>query len=237
MPAQLPCKLLIFEDDPAIRSMLIAFFTAQGSMVAAAENGKDALARIQAEQPDILLLDVIMPFQDGLSILRQFREYDPTTPVIMLTEKGEVDDKVTGLEYGADDYMTKPFSPKELLARVKALWRRSSMDANRSSLPQTLGRVTINPASREASLPDHPPIPLTKTEFDLLFHLGGKPGIVVTHGELLKEVLGYEPDTETKSLVMHIANLRRKLDRSCPGELTIKAVTGIGYKLILGENE
>lgn len=237
MPAQLPCKLLLFEDDPAIRSMLAAFFTAHGSTVAAAENGKDALARIKAEQPDILLLDVIMPFQDGLTILKQFREDDPDTPVIMLTEKSEVDDKVTGLEYGADDYMTKPFSPKELLARTRALWRRRSLDANRNGLPLTVGQLTIDPGSRVAALSGQPPIPLTKTEFDLLFYFSGKPGAVVTHGELLKEVLGYEPDTETKSLVMHIANLRRKLERSCPGALIIKAVTGIGYKLILGENE
>ena len=237
MPAQLPCKLLLFEDDPAIRSMLVTFFTAQGCTVAAAEDGKDALVRIKAEQPDILLLDVIMPFQDGLTILQQFREDDPNTPVIMLTEKGEVEDKVTGLEYGADDYMTKPFSPKELLARAKALWRRASLENGRSCQPQALGRVTIDPATRMASLPDHTTIPLTKTEFDMLAYLGGKRETVVTHGELLKEVLGYDPDTETKSLVMHIANLRRKLERICPGALIIKAVTGIGYKLTLGENE
>ena len=236
MKSQLLCKLLLFEDDPAIRSMLVALFSAHGTTVAAAEDGKDALARIEAEKPDIILLDVIMPFQDGLTILQQLRERDTATPVIMLTEKNEVDDKVTGLDYGADDYMTKPFSPKELLARVKAQWRRASADS-RNCLPLTIGQVAINPLSREVSLPDCTLVPLTKTEFDLLYYLGVKCEHVVSHGELLKEVMGYEPDTETKSLVMHVANIRRKLERTCPGALAIKSVAGVGYRLMTGDAE
>ena len=231
-----PYTLLLFEDDPFIRDMLVVFFTAQGLTVRAAADGRNALARIRAEQPDLILLDVVLPFQDGFTILDELRRAGITTPVILLTEKSGVDDKVTGLDYGADDYMTKPFSPKELLARVKAQWRRASADS-RNCLPLTIGQVTINPISREVSLPDCTLVPLTKTEFDLLYYLGVKCEHVVSHGELLKEVMGYEPDTETKSLVMHVANIRRKLERTCPGALAIKSVAGVGYRLMTADTE
>lgn len=235
MTPPLSCKLLIFEDDFAIRGMLVAYFTAQGATVVAAPDGKDALIRIQAERPEIIILDVVMPHQDGLTVLQQLRQVDTSTPVIMLTDRSGEDDKVTGLDFGADDYVTKPFSPKELLARVKVQVRRNSPNGESKNPPLTIGPVTITPAAREANLPDQARIPLTKTEFDLLHYLASRSLTVVTHGELLKEVLGYEPDTETKSLVMHIANIRRKLEIACPKALSIKAVAGVGYKLILGD--
>ena len=235
MSEQLNCTVLLFEDDPSIRTMLAAFFTAQGAQVIAAEDGRDAMARIEAAQPDILLLDVIMPYQDGLAILQELRARNTDLPVIMLTEKSGVDDKVTGLEHGADDYMTKPFSPKELLARVRAQLRRSRQSRPAEDQGLHIGPLHIDPRSREAKLPDGALLPLTKTEFDLLGHLAARPGAVITHAELLKEVMGYEPEVETKSLVMHIANIRRKIDRLCPLALTIKAVAGVGYKLVPGE--
>jgi DNA-binding response OmpR family regulator len=231
----LACTLLLFEDDPSIRGMLIAFFSAQGAKVVAVEDGRDAMARIEAAQPDLLLLDVIMPYRDGLSILQELRLRNSELPVIMLTEKSGEDDKVTGLEYGADDYMTKPFSPKELLARIRVQLRRNRPPSSLSDSSLLLGPIRIDPASREVGLPDGSLLPLTKTEFDLVLYLAARPTIVVAHGELLKEVLGYDPETETKSLVMHIANIRRKLEAACPLALTIKAVAGVGYKLIPGK--
>ena len=230
-----PCTLLLFEDDPFIRDMLVVFFTAQGMTVRAAADGRDALTRIRAEQPDLILLDVVLPYQDGFAILDQLRHAGIRTPVIMLTEKSGVDDKVTGLDHGADDYLTKPFSPAELLARIRVQLRRTAAAGEPAPQPLTVGPVTIDPAAREALLPDRSRIPLTKTEFDLLYHLAAKGRAVAPHGELLKEVLGYEPETETKSLVMHIANIRRKLDKACPHALTIRAVAGVGYKLVAGE--
>jgi DNA-binding response OmpR family regulator len=235
MSEQLNCTVLLFEDDPSIRAMLAAFFTDQGARVIAAEDGRDAMARIEAAQPDVLLLDVIMPHRDGLAILKELRARNTELPVIMLTEKSGEDDKVTGLEHGADDYMTKPFSPRELLARVRAQLRRSNQSRTEDAQGLNIGLIRIDPRSREARLADGTLLPLTKTEFDLLSHLAARPGAVVTHGELLTEVMGYDPEVETKSLVMHIANIRRKIDRLCPLALTIKAVAGVGYKLVPGE--
>ncbi|MGE4560723.1 MAG: response regulator transcription factor [Desulfobulbus sp.] len=235
MSDPLSCTLLLFEDDPSIRAMLTTFFTAQGATVEAAADGAGALDRIRAVQPDILLLDVIIPVQDGLSILQSLRAVDRDLPVIMLTEKGGVEDKVTGLEYGADDYMTKPFSPKELLARVRAQLRRSRRVVPPDDPGLQIGAIRIDPAAREVQLAGGGLLPLTKTEFDLMAYLAARPGAVIAHSELLREVLGYDPEAETKALVMHIANIRRKIDRHCPQALTIKAVAGVGYKLIPGE--
>jgi DNA-binding response OmpR family regulator len=127
-----PCTLLLFEDDPFIRDMLAVFFTAQGMTVRAAADGRDALTRIRAEQPDLILLDVVLPYQDGFAILDQLRQANIRTPVIMLTEKGGVDDKITGLDHGADDYLTKPFSPAELLARIRVQLRRTAAAHHRA---------------------------------------------------------------------------------------------------------
>jgi DNA-binding response OmpR family regulator len=235
MSEPLSCTLLIFEDDPAIRTMLTTFFIGQGARVEAAADGTGALERIRAVQPDILLLDVIIPVQDGLSILQSLRAVDLDLPVIMLTEKDGVDDKVAGLEYGADDYMTKPFSPKELLARVRAQLRRSRRVPPVEDSCLQIGAIRIDPSAREVLLAGGDHLPLTKTEFDLLAHMAARPGAVIPHTELLQEVLGYDPEVETKALVMHIANIRRKIDHHCPLALTIKAVAGVGYKLIPGE--
>ena len=237
MSDTLDCTLLLFEDDPSIRTMLATFLTAQGARVETAADGADALQRIRDIRPDILLLDVIMPVQDGLAILQAVRAEDCALPVIMLTEKDGVDDKVTGLEYGADDYMTKPFSPKELLARIRAQLRRSQRTPPAENSNLRIGPLCIDPLTREVLLDDGSLLPLTKTEFDLIAYLAARLGAVVTHAELFRDVLGYEPNIETKALVMHIANVRRKIDRHCPLALTIKAVAGVGYKLVPGEAE
>lgn len=234
MPEQLACTLLLFEDEPSIRTMLVTFFTAQGASVVAAADGKNAMERIETVRPDLLLLDVVMPYRDGFSILQELRQHNTTLPVIMLTEKSNEDDKVNGLEYGADDYLTKPFSTKELLARVRAQLRRSRNPHLVGAPALTIGSLRIDPAAREVHLTDGSELPLTKTEFDLLHFLALRPGVVIPHGELLQEVLGYSPDTETKSLVMHVANIRRKIDRVCPLAMTIQAVAGVGYKVIPG---
>lgn len=231
MPDHSSYKLLIVEDDPSILKMLSTFFSAQGIQVATSEDGRDVPEQVRSFQPDAIVLDVVLPYHDGFSIVEALRDQAIETPIIMLTEKDRVDDKVLGLELGADDYMTKPFSPKELHARIKAQVRRSDRKASGSTGPVRVGPFVIDPSAREVSFHDTTPVKVTKTEFDLFLFLAARIQQVVTHGELLEEVLGYSPDIETKSLVMHIANLRKKLEKFDTETVQIQAVTGVGYKL------
>ena len=232
MSEQLTCNMLIVEDDPALLRMLSNFFTGCGAEVMTAIDGKNVVHLVESLQPDIILLDVVLPFQDGLSVLRNLRGVGLMMPVIILTDKDRVDDKVKGLEFGADDYMTKPFSPKELLARVKAQLRRATLPEKEMESCVTIDCLSINPFSREVLRPDNRPVPMTKTEFDLLYYLAGKEQAVVPHGELLQEVLGYNPTIETKALAMHIVNLRKKLAMAEVESVEIQSVPGVGYKLV-----
>ncbi|MBM9510888.1 response regulator transcription factor [Desulfogranum marinum] len=231
MTEKLDCKLLVFEDDPNIQTMLRTYFRNQGAEVITADNGKDAYQRITATQPDVILLDVVMPHQDGLSILNEMRAAAVETPVIILTDRNRVDDKVKGLELGADDYLTKPFSLRELSARVKAQLRKSAKKEKTMAAGIHIGPLQIDTQAREISRDNGKKVMLTKTEFDLFAYLATRQKTVVTHRELLQEVLGYDPDIETKALVMHVANLRKKLESSSPNTIEILAVPGVGYKL------
>ncbi|WP_319547478.1 response regulator transcription factor [Desulfogranum marinum] len=231
MTEKLDCKLLVFEDDPNIQTMLRTYFRNQGAEVITADNGKDAYQRITATQPDVILLDVVMPHQDGLSILNEMRAAAVETPVIILTDRNRVDDKVKGLELGADDYLTKPFSLRELSARVKAQLRKSAKKEITMAAGIHIGPLQIDTQAREISRDNGKKVMLTKTEFDLFAYLATRQKTVVTHRELLQEVLGYDPDIETKALVMHVANLRKKLESSSPNTIEILAVPGVGYKL------
>lgn len=225
-------KLLIVEDDPSILKMLSTFFTTQGMEVTVSEDGKGVIDQVKEFKPDVIILDVVLPYQDGFSIVETLRAQAVETPIIMLTEKNRVDDKVLGLELGADDYMTKPFSPKELHARVKAQMRRVARKQVTPVEPIRVGPFVITPSSREVTFNGAVQVKITKTEFDLFLFLATRTHQVVPHGELLEEVLGYSPDIETKSLVMHIANLRKKLDKFDSQTIQIQAVTGVGYRLI-----
>ncbi|WP_457575587.1 response regulator transcription factor [Desulfomarina sp.] len=225
-------SILIVEDDPGILMLLRTFFTARGAIVATEKDGRNVLARVEQNKPDIIILDVIMPHVDGLTALAVLRKAGLQTPVIMLTDQNTVDDKVKGLEFGADDYVTKPFSTRELLARVKSLLRRSMQnDDNKENEILSVGRLQIQVPARE--IVDEAGIKLhfTKTEFDLLCFLAREKNKAVSHAELLKEVMGYNNDIETKALVMHIANMRRKLQKMGDPEFRIVTVAGVGYKL------
>lgn len=226
-------SLLIVEDDAGILNMLRSFFISQGADVATEQSGRDVLTRVQAVDPDILILDVVLPFKDGFTILTELRHSGIMTPAIMLTDKSGVDDKVRGLSFGADDYMTKPFSTKELLARVKSVLRRTvEVKAGVDSEPLAIGSMIIHSLSREVRLADGEQLHLTKTEFDLLTCLGLGGGAVVPREVLLQDILGYKNDAETKALVMHIANLRKKLAEAEVSDVRIETVVGVGYKLI-----
>ncbi len=226
-------SVLVVEDDPGILNLLRTFFLSQGAKVAIEQNGKDVLQRVDDFSPDILILDVVMPYMDGFTILNNLRGCGNTTPAIMLTDKSTVDDKVKGLEFGADDYMTKPFSTKELLARVKNVLKRAGSE-EKSTTPEQIdvGPLQIMSLAREVRLPNDQQLQLTKTEFDLLLYLAQKKLQVVSHGSLLRDVLGYKSDIETKALVMHIANLRKKLAKAALENVKIETVAGVGYKLV-----
>lgn len=234
-----PCKLLIFEDDSATRAMLADFFTSHGATVATAEDGRDALTRIQCERPDLLILDVVMPYQNGLAILEQLRAEGSTVPVLMLTAKDTVDDKVTGLELGADDYLAKPFAAQELLARARVLLRRTRQAVQMREgcmLPRQVGCLGIDPQQRVVTVHGQNTLPLTKTEFDLLFDLAEHAGGIRSYAQLMQEVLGYDPGVESRALSMHIANIRRKFeDAGATDSVRIRTVTGIGYALAVKE--
>lgn len=221
-------KVIIVEDDLAIQAMLATYLSANGGQVTVLDDGKKLLSECNARHPDIILLDVVLPGDDGFALLRKLRGAGIEIPVIILTERGTIDDKVLGLNMGANDYVTKPFSSRELLARIQSQLRRSQTTAQ---VMRVCG-MSIDPATREVRSASDELLPLTKTEFDLFLHLVRKAPYVVEHSELFA-VLGYKHGVATKSLIMHIANIRRKLaSLSAPGNIRIQSVAGIGYKLI-----
>lgn len=226
-------SILVAEDDEGILTLLKSFLQSSGANVTVEEHGRDILTRVEEVQPDIILLDVVMPFVDGLTVLGNLRKAGCKIPVIMLTDKSTVDDKVKGLEFGADDYMTKPFSTKELLARIKSVLRRAEQDNNeeRASLIE-VGGIEIRPLSREVIVESGSTLQLTKTEFDLLNYLAQRKSEVVAHTDLLSHVLGYKNYVETKALVMHIANIRKKMAKAMLEGVRIETVAGVGYKLM-----
>ncbi|NQS72686.1 MAG: response regulator transcription factor [Desulfobulbaceae bacterium] len=231
MDKPLSCNLLIFEDDAAIRTMLADFFTSQGATVATAEDGRNSFERIKREQPDLIVLDVIMPYKNGFLVLKKLRDAGSNVPVLMLTEKDSVEDKVAGLELGADDYLAKPFSTRELLARVRVLLRRARQGVRADGALQ-LEHLHIDRMKREVQVLDYGPVSLTKTEFDLLFDLAEHVGTVRTHAQLMQDVLGYAPGIKSRALSMHIANIRRKFEEiGVGGTIHIRTVPGVGYVL------
>ena len=210
-----------------------SFFEQNGATVWVEDSGKNVLERVNSLQPDVLILDVVMPYVDGLTALAMLRDNGIATPAIMLTDKSTVDDKVKGLDCGADDYMTKPFSTKELLARVKTVLRRAAQVKDGSIEKKiSVGTLEINPLAREITILEGPVVQFTKTEFDLLYYLAKKKSEVVGHSSLLHDVLGYKGDVETKALVMHIANMRKKMAKLSLSSVKIETVAGVGYKLI-----
>lgn len=224
--------ILVAEDDEGILSLLKTFFDTHGATVHAEENGKDVLEHIALFRPDIVLLDVVMPYVDGFTLLAALREGGDTTPVIMLTDKSAISDKVKGLDCGADDYMAKPFSTRELLSRVKSLLRRAEKKsvADDSGQPG-FGNLRINELSREILVDDTTPLRLTKTEFDLLSYLVERKATVASHTDLLNDVLGYKNPVETKALVMHVANIRKKMASAGVVGGKIETVAGVGYMI------
>jgi len=220
--------LLIVEDEENLRRMLCEHFKAEGFRVIQAQDGKRAVKLWQQSKPDLIILDIMLPVMSGIEVLRNIRKEDEV-PVIMLTAKAEEVDKLLGLEMGADDYVTKPFSPRELTARVKAVLRRSNQTDCKHIL--VLGSLRIDIVRFEAYIDDQL-LSLTPTEFKILLMLMENPGMVFTRLQILERIYGDIYEGYERTIDTHINNLRRKME-NCPERgFEIKTVYGVGYKIV-----
>ena len=218
--------ILVVEDDPSVREALERALSFEGYNVATARDGGVALSDLSAVSPDLLVLDVMMPYVDGIEVCRRIRAKGDRVPILMLTAKAAVGDRVEGLDAGADDYVTKPFALDELLARIRALLRRSSGDVGDIIAYKGL---EIDPKARTASRNGRD-LDLTKTEFDLLELLARTPGVVIDRDTIYEEIWGIDFITSSNSLDVYIGYLRRKTEGEGEPRL-IHTVRGVGYVL------
>ena len=223
MPAtERPPLILIVEDEPPIADVLRLYLDRAGFAVAVETDGLRGLAAVRERRPDAVILDVGLPGMDGTEICRRMRAEDDWTPVLFCTARDDEVDRVLGLEMGGDDYITKPFSPREVVARVKVALRHAHAPDAGDVL--VLGRVTLDRGARRV-LVDGSEVTLTATEFDLLAYLMRHPGRVITRDHLLEEVWGYASAVGTRTVDVHVAQVRAKLGDASP----IRTVRGVGY--------
>lgn len=222
--------ILVVDDEERLRSLLRAYLAQEGYHVLAAGDGREALHIARQEKPDLIVLDVMMPEMDGLEFLKQYRARDGNAPVIMLTAHVEETDMVLGLELGSDDYVTKPFSPRVLVARVRAALRRSGMQTPQAAVLRAADVVLDRDAHRVA-VAEHP-VELTPSEFDLLSTMMGSPGRVFTRAELLEHVQGVAYEGYERTIDVHIRNLRAKIEEDSRHPRYIETVYGVGYRFV-----
>lgn len=217
-------SVLLVEDDDAIAEMLRSFFERDGYRFLHALTGEEAVERLRLRPVSAILLDLNLPGIDGVETCRRIREF-AKTPVIMLTARDTEIDKVLGLEMGADDYVTKPFSPRELLARVKAVLRRSETPPSSPRIVEVEG-FSIDGGRRQVATPSGSTVEPTAREFDLLWYLAENAGLALSRSQILEAVWGYEYFGETRTVDVHIRQLRKKL-----AGIPIETVWGVGYRL------
>lgn len=221
-------KILVVDDETNIIDLTRLYLEREGFRVEAAADGAQALEKIRDLKPALVVLDIMLPEVDGLEVCRRTRA-ESDVPIIMLTARDEDIDKIVGLELGADDYMTKPFNPRELVARVKAILRRAESTARKDDQPLHVGDVTIDPARREVTVAGAP-VSLRAKEFDLMLTFAEHKGIVLTRTQLLDLVWGFDFYGQTRTVDVHVAHLRKRLSAS--KTVRIETVTGVGYKLV-----
>jgi two-component system, OmpR family, alkaline phosphatase synthesis response regulator PhoP len=219
--------ILVVDDEPRIVKIARDYLERGGFRVITAGDGSSVLPAVRNAKPDLLVLDLALPGQDGLDVMRGLRR-ESDVPVIMLTARADEADRLIGLELGADDYIVKPFSPKELVARVRAVLRR--WDGTRTgTAPIRAGELTLDVAKMDARLGERT-LALTPTEFQLLAHLARQPGRVFTRGQLLEAVRGIAIESYERAIDSHIKNIRRKVEPDAHHPRYILTVPGIGYK-------
>ncbi|MEX1171545.1 MAG: response regulator transcription factor [Chloroflexota bacterium] len=221
-------RILVVDDEPNILEVVRAYLVREGYEVSTAADGESALERARADAPDLVVLDVMLPRRSGFDVLRQLRAEGSRAAVIMLTARDDLVDRVAGLEIGADDYVTKPFEPRELVARVGAVLRRLAGPALVPSVRRYFDLVIDGPA-REV-MRDDASIGLTRVEFDLLAVLTERPGIVLTREQLGELVFGESFDAYDRTIDSHVKNIRRKLGARPDGESYIETARGVGYR-------
>lgn len=218
--------VLLVEDEAHIAEVVEMYLEQAGFKVRWVTEGREAVKQISDPSVELVLLDLMLPDADGIDVFRELKRHRDV-PVIMLTARDSEGDRVLGLEIGADDYVPKPFSPRELVARVKTVLRRRepAVQGEGVASPVEVGRMRLDPESREVTVGGSP-VELTRKEFDLLAFLLGRPGRVSTRTQLLEAVWGYPGDVDSRTVDVHVAQIRRKLGDDCP----VKTVRGVGYK-------
>jgi DNA-binding response OmpR family regulator len=217
--------VLVVEDEPSIADLVRLYLARDGFGVHVESDGTAGLSAARRLKPVACVLDIALPGMAGTEVCRQLRQDGNWTPVIFLTARDDEVDRIVGLELGADDYVTKPFSPRELVARVRAVLRRAAGPAAEAERPRAAGPVRLDPVRREVTVAGRP-VQLTSTEFDLLAQLMSRPGRVFTREELLASVWGYAAHSGTRTVDVHVAQVRAKLG---PGAATIRTHRGVGY--------
>jgi len=225
-------RVLVVEDDPAVRAVVGEVCRRDGYDVVEASSGRQALRIVEVNEPDIVLLDWVLPDVSGIEVCRELRRQGVICPIVMLTGRTANVDMVVGLEVGADDYITKPFDARVLTARLGAHLRRAEMTSTGTARKRllTVGDVTIDTEGRRVRVGEHE-VKLTMTEFNLLALLAANPGRVLTRSQLLEKVWGYLADVDHHSVDPHVQRLRRKLDAHGDSGITVEAVPGLGYRL------
>ncbi len=226
-------KILVCDDDRNICELLRLYLGKERYAVVSANDGEEALAKFSSENPDLMLLDIMMPKLDGWQVCREVRKKS-NMPIIMITAKGETFDKVLGLELGSDDYVVKPFDPKEIVARIKAIMRRTGKTAAEADVKEvSYDKLVVNMTKYELKV-DGKVIDTPPKELELLYHLASNPNRVYTRDQLLDEVWGFEYYGDSRTVDVHIKRLREKLE-GVSDQWTLKTVWGVGYKFEVKE--
>lgn len=220
--------ILLVDDEPSIIQLARMYLERESYRVQSVNDGEAALDVVSREHPALVVLDVMLPKVDGFEVCRQLRASNNSTAILMLTARDEDIDKIIGLELGADDYLTKPFNPRELVARVKAILRRGDRKDVGTAKPVHIGDLIIDPARREVRLSSST-LNLRAQEFDLLLAFAEHRGLVLSREQILQKAWGFDFYGQTRTVDVHVAHLRKKLEES---SVKIETVTGVGYKLV-----
>lgn len=223
-------KILVVEDEPSIVTLLTYNLEKAGYIAESVHDGEEAVKKVSENDYDLMILDIMLPKMDGMEVVSHLRRNQHDIPVLMLTARDTEIDKILGLELGADDYLTKPFSPRELIARIKAILRRTNKQQKNDYKQLQIGKLTIYPEKYEATIHGERLI-FTLKEFELLLYLANHKGKVLSRGQLLNGVWNYDFEGDTRIVDVHISRLREKIEENTKKPQYILTVHGLGYKM------